>query len=287
MNLTEMKERLTITLDTFLLKEIDATIDGINVRNRSHAIERLLETALTQNAPKKAVVLAGGSTVRSSEGILMPKVMLKVRNKPILEYVLQELSRNGVNELVIAAGEGSEQITSYFGNGSSFGVRITYLIEEKRRGTEGALLLAKGLVGPEPFFVVNGDNMYKFDLLNMYKQHLATKAVVTIALTTAEKTSNFGVIKLEGSKIMEFTEKPVIGKSQLVSTGMYIFDKSALDMIEPSSQPSMLESGLFPRLAEIGKLYGYVISGAWQPLISNNIEGSIKKMEKLVASASF
>ena len=79
-----MKERLTITLDADLLKRLDATIDGTNVRNRSHAIERLLDGVLTSAPPKKAVILAGGGLVKNENGHEVPKPMLMINERPIL-----------------------------------------------------------------------------------------------------------------------------------------------------------------------------------------------------------
>jgi len=281
-----VKERLTITLDKEVLKEVAATIDAINVRNRSHAIEKLLKTALMQKTPKKAVVLAGGVPVRF-ENKPIPKPMVLVDGKPIMEYVLQALSKIGVNDVIVVAGENAEEITGYFGNGSSLGLKITYLVEEKRRGTEGALALAKGLAGSDPFFVINGDNLYLFDLLEVYKQHINTQASVTIALTTAEKATGFGVTKLDGFKVVAFSEKPEETKNQLVSTGLYVFSSSVFDMLAQSEKPVMLEDSLFPKLAIIGKLYGYVVSEGWIPLDSSNISGSIKAMSKYLHSKRF
>jgi mannose-1-phosphate guanylyltransferase/phosphomannomutase len=274
------RERLTITLDGELLKEIDATVDGVNIRNRSHAIERLLGMMLSQKAPDKALILAGGDLARTPDGSRVPKAMVEVKGSPILKYVIRELSRNKVTDIIIAAGEGSEIITNYFGDGSLFGVKINYIIEEKRRGTEGALQLAKGLMGMEPFYVVNGDNIFRLNFAEMYKQHIATKALVTMALTTAEKTLGFGVTKLDGSRIVDFSEKPVAGKDKLVSTGIYIFDHTVLGMLRSSSVPIMLETSLFPRLAESGKLYGYVFSSIWEPFVTGDVEKGTRRMEK-------
>ncbi len=275
-----MKERLTITLERNIIEEVDKSIDGINIRNRSHAIERLLEAALNQNAPRKAVIFAGGELIRYGNST-MPKPMVKVNGKPIIEHVIDMLLNNGANDIIILAGEKGDEIISYLGDGSRFNVKITYILEEHRKGTEGALLMAKSLVGNEPFFVVNGDNFYDFSTKEMYKQHIATKALVTIALTTIESTRGFGVTKLEGSKILDFVEKPYSEKSKLISTGFYIFSKEALSLIEPSSEPSMLEKSLFPKLAKMGKLHGFVMYGKWAPLIANELEQSIKEMEKL------
>jgi len=274
------KERLTITIDKKVLDLVDGTIDGINVRNRSHAIERLLELSLLQNVSQKAIILSGGDTVLSG-GKRIPKSMVTAGGMPLLEYTIKMLSRNGTNDIVILAGEKSEEISNYFGDGSSFGVRITYVVENKRRGTEGALLFARGFVGPGPFFVINGDNYYDFNIADVYKQHIATKALVTIALTTVERTVGFGVTRLDGSKILDFVEKPATEGSKLVSTGFYVFSKAALDLISKSDKPVMLEESLFPRLASMGKLYGYVVSGKWVPFDSSRPEATIKEVEAL------
>jgi NDP-sugar pyrophosphorylase family protein len=277
------KERLTITLDKKVLSAVDETIDGINVRNRSHAIERLIELALLQNTSQKAVILAGGDTILS-KGKRTPKSMVMAGGLPLLEYTIRMLSKNNTNDIVILAGENSEEISNYFGDGSSFGVRITYVVENKRRGTEGALFFARGLVGHGPFFVLNGDNYYDFNIAEMYKQHIITKALVTIALTTVEKTTGFGVTRLDGSRILDFVEKPAIEGSKLVSTGFYVFSNAALDLISKSDKPVMLERSLFPRLASMGKLHGYVVSGKWIPFDLGRLEAAIKGVEALTSS---
>lgn len=277
------KERLTITLDKKVLSAVDETIDGINVRNRSHAIERLIELALLQNTAQKAVILSGGDTILR-KGKRIPKSMVMVGGLPLLEYTIRMLSRNNTNDIVILAGENSEEISNYFGDGSSFGVRITYAVENKRRGTEGALFFVRGLVGHEPFFVLNGDNYYDFNIAEMYKQHIITKALVTIALTTVEKTTGFGVTRLDGSRILDFVEKPATEGSKLVSTGFYVFSNAALDLISKSDKPVMLERSLFPRLASMGKLYSYVVSGKWIPFDLGRLEATIKDIEALTSS---
>ncbi|MGC8662715.1 MAG: sugar phosphate nucleotidyltransferase [Candidatus Micrarchaeia archaeon] len=279
-----VKERLTITLDRKILDEVDSTIDGINIRNRSHAIEYLLEESLGKNMPQKAVILAGGSLVKGPNGYV-PKPMLMIDNKPLIEYLIRMLVKNEIKDILILAGDKGNMLTTYFGDGSKYGVRITYLIEEKRSGTEGALAFAKGLLNSESFFVINGDNYYDFNVKGLCQQHAATKALVTIALTTAENTKSFGVTKLEGSKILNFTENPNNETSKLVSSGFYLFSKEALDFVNSGSEPVMLEKSLFPLLASMGKLYGFVVSGNWVPLSSENIEMSIKSMEIVVSSA--
>lgn len=282
-----MKERLTITLDSELLKRLDSTIDGVNVRNRSHAIERLLDIVLEQAAPKRAVILAGGPTVSVKEQKDIPKPMLMIKGKPIIEYVIRELKRNEITEILIAIGRGGEKITSYFGDGSLFGVKLNYIKEDSPKGTANALDLAHGLVGNAPFFVINGDNIFRINLVEMYKQHIATKAPTTIALATADITTGFGVTKLDGFKVTSFLEKPEHERSKLVSAGIYIFNPAIFEIIQKEANPhAMLEKHIFPKLASTGTLYGYVFSSPWYPLDTKNLEESVKKLEKVANSIS-
>jgi NDP-sugar pyrophosphorylase family protein len=280
-----MKERLTITLDSELLKKLDSTIDRVNIRNRSHAIERILDVTLSQMTPKKAVIFAGGTTIKVDDRGEVPKPMVLVNERPILEYVIRELKRNGIIDILIAIGKSGDKIISYFQDGSLFGIRLTYIKEDIPRGTENALELVKGIVGNEPFFVINGDNLFRIDLMDMYKQHVSTKATATIALATTGTTAGLGVTSLVGSRITSFVEKPgVTGENKLVSAGIYIFSPSVFNRLEQSEKALMLEKSLFPKLANSSNLYGYVFSGPWCPLDTSNIQDSLKKL-KSVADA--
>ncbi len=280
-----MKERLTITLDSKLLESLDATIDGVNVRNRSHAIERLLDMVLTQSMTKKAIVLAGGNTLSFKGQHDVPKPMLMVKGRPILEYVIRELKRNEITEVLMAIGHGGEKIVSYFGDGSMFGVSINYIKEDTPKGTANALSLARGLVGSAPFFVINGDNIFKINLKEMYKQHVSTKALATISLATADVTLGFGVTRLDGFKVTRFLEKPANEKGKLVSAGIYLFNPAIFDIIEKEGAArSMLERNVFPKLSSSGNLYGYAFSTPWYPLDSKNIGESLAKLEKIAAT---
>ena len=279
-----MKERLTITLDADLLKKIDSTIDGVNVRNRSHAIERLLDVVLAQNTPKKAVVLAGGHTISLKNQSDIPKPMVLIKGRPILEYVIRELKRSGISEILIVIGKNGEKITSYFGDGSLFDLRLNYIKEDAPKGTANALNMAKGLVGSGPFFVILGDNLFKINLSEMYKQHITTKALATIALAPTDITSGFGVTKLDGFKVTSFVEKPENEKGKLVSAGIYIFNNAIFDLLHGDSSSGMMEKNLFPNLSSEGNLYGYVFSTPWCALETKNLDASIKKLERLANS---
>jgi NDP-sugar pyrophosphorylase family protein len=279
-----MKERLTITLDSSLLSAVDTTIDGVNIRNRSHAIENLLNSAIGFGKPKKAVVFAGGSTV-TIEGRQMPVPLLPINGKPIIEYILDELKRNRMLEIVIVAGKEHRDAFKNIGNGFTRGLNISYVEEDKQKGTEGALELAKREIGNAPFFALNGDHIFSIDLGDMYTQHLANKALATVALIPAASSSRFGVTSLEGNRIKSFVQKHEMGKTAaLVNAGIYLFNPEVFGFIGNVQHRTMLEEDLFPKLAESGKLFGYVFPGPWSSLDSTaNISRSIRELEAAAA----
>jgi mannose-1-phosphate guanylyltransferase len=280
-----MKERLTITLDKDLLSAIDATIDGVNIRNRSHAIEHLLNSAMSRSSHKKAVIFAGGSQVLiNGKEFDVPMVMIK--GKPIIDYILAELKRNKIYDVIISIGRNSEKIPAHLGGGADYGQRISYVREDAARGTEGALELVENLVGHEPFFAFNGDHIFTIDMEDMYRQHIANRALATIALTPANSRSRFGVTKLEGNRITSFVQSH--GRESgatLVNAGIYIFDPEIFRLMKRGDGRVMLEESLFPKLAGMDKLFGYVFSDPWYSIDStSSIQKSIKALEGIAGS---
>lgn len=120
------RTRLTITIDGRVINLLDKQIDGARLRNRSHAIEYLLLKALTPR-PKKAIILAGGKGVKMRPFTYeMPKVLLPIHNRPILEHTIELLRKHDVRDIIISTGHLGEKIVNYFGDGAKFGVRIAY-----------------------------------------------------------------------------------------------------------------------------------------------------------------
>lgn len=256
-----MKERVTLTLDAELLKNIDEMVDSTHVKNRSHAVELLLLKGMGTRKPRKAVILAGGKAIKQKNESI-PRPMLNVRQKPLLEYNIELLKKYDIKEIFIIVGEGGEHIKQYFGSGLPFGVKITYLDEPRALGTAGCLALAKPYL-TETFIVCNGDELKNINLDELYNFHNTTGGLATISLTTLEDPSNYGVALLNGNKIMTFMEKPSKNNpiSNLINAGLYIFDPAVLDVIPDGF--AMLEQDVFPKLAGEEKLMGFVFSGQW------------------------
>ncbi len=277
-----MKERLTITLDKNLLAAVDSTIDGVNIRNRSHAIEHLLNSSIHRSNRKKGVIFAGGSKAMvNGRAVNVP--MVAIKGKPIIHYIINELKRNQILDVIISIGKDSEDIRSYLGDGAEYGLRIKYIVEDVPKGTEGALGMVESMVEGEPFFALNGDNIFMLDMEDMYRQHIANKAVSTVALTPADSMSRFGVTKLEGNRITRFTQRHEQGKeATLVNAGIYLFGTEVFGLIKKSKERVMLEESLFPKLVAMGQLFGYVFSGPWYSIDStSSIQKSIRELENV------
>lgn len=259
-----MKERITITIEQPLIADIDKTVDGINVKNRSHAIEVLLRKAVGGSIPDTAVILCGGQGTRFRPITYeIPKVMLPIQGKPILEHIIDLFKRFGVHQVYLSVGYLREKIKDHFGDGKRFGLKIDYLEEDEALGTAGPLRMLAGRVN-RPFFVANGDELKDVDLDDMFKTHIDNRGRITIALTTVEDPSQYGVADLSGSKIIRFIEKPPKEEapSNLISSGLYILDQSIIDVI-PKEGFAMLEKDVFPKIAQEGRLIGYPFSGQW------------------------
>lgn len=260
-----MKERVTLTINSDILKEIDKGIDGFKVKNRSHAVELLLIKALGNQKPRLALILAGGIGTRLkpiTEEI--PKPMMPVHGKPILQHNLDLLKKYGINKVLVSIGYKGEKIKEYFGDGKRFGVEITYIEEKRPLGTAGCLRIAKPYL-TESFVMCNGDELKEIDLADMYLFHKDNNAVATIALTTVDDPSAFGVVDMKGNRIMRFVEKPKkeSAPSNLINSGLYILEPEVLSFLPKNKEEVSIERDVFPKIAEAERLFGYPFSGQW------------------------
>lgn len=258
------RKRLTITLRKDLLPKIDKIIDGAKIRNRSHAIEYLLIQSL-QPKVKKAVILAGGEGVKMRPFTYeMPKAMLPVHGRPILEHIIDLLRSYEIRDIIILIGPLGEKIKNYFGNGSKYGVKITYLREKKAAGTAQPLLLAKKYLKNQPFLLFYGDVLADIDLQGLIDFHQQTGGIATVALTSVAEPSPYGVAKLRGNRILGFEEKPKKrpSLSRLISAGIFLLEPEIINYI-PKKEYSRLEKDILPKLAKEGKLFGYPFEGQW------------------------
>lgn len=217
----------------------------------------------------KAVVLAGGlgTRMRHLTKDEIPKALVSLKGKTITGIVISNLKDMGINDIVLAIAHHSSMVQRYFGDGSKFGVKISYLVEKTPLGTGGWINLAEKNNFKEPFMVLNGDDLLmlgKEGLSRFLDLHNQNNAAVSIALMETDNISEKGVADLKFSRIMRFVEKPrpEEAPSNLVSTGNYIFEPEVLSIM-PDKEKISLEKDIFPALASKGKLCGFDLKSKW------------------------
>jgi len=259
------RAKITITLRKDIIEGIDQTIDAEKIRNRSHAIEYLLQQSLRPKI-SKAYILAGGLGVKMKPLTQeLPKPLLPIHGKPLLEYQIELLRNNEIRDMHILIGHLGERIKYQFGDGTRFGVNISYLSQPKTEiGTGHALFLARNIFTDAPFLMLYGDMLINLNLKNFIMQHLESNTLATIALTSTKYPSPYGVVGLSGSKIVNFNEKPEEKEahSHVISAGLFCFTPKIFEQLS-SKKDFALEKHVFPKLASEGQLGGYLFEGKW------------------------
>ncbi len=215
----------------------------------------------------KAVIMAGGEGTR-----LRPltcnrsKPMVPVINKPVLEHTINLLKRHGIRDIVISLYYLPENIQNYFGDGSEWGVSISYSLEETPLGTAGGVKKAIGDFSGT-VLVLSGDGIIDFNLADIFAFNKRTGSVFTIVLKRVSTPTEYGiVITAEDGRIDRFLEKPSWSEvfSDTANTGLYIVDAAVMHEHVPDETKYDFSLDLFPRLQGLGiPLYGYIADGYW------------------------
>jgi glucose-1-phosphate thymidylyltransferase len=190
---------------------------------------------------KKAIILAGGNGSRlypSTIGI--SKQLLPIYDKPLIYYPLSILMLAGIEEILIVVSPGNESFFSkYLGDGSQWGIKISYAVQEKPRGIADAVLVGENFIGDDPFCLMLGDNIFYGDMSFLYTA-LEKFSTCTIFAYKVNDPERFGVVKFDKSgKATEIVEKPTKRISNWAIPGLYLFDSTAISRakrLEPSAR---------------------------------------------------
>ncbi len=215
----------------------------------------------------KAVLMAGGFGTRIQPLTnSIPKPMLPIVDIPMMEHIVNKLRHSGIEEIVILLYFKPEVIEEHFGDGSRWGVRITYALPDEDYGTAGAVGYAREHLDTT-FMVVSGDLVTDFDLDRIIDYHRRKASKLTITLTPVEDPLQFGVVITDKSgRIERFLEKPSWGEvfSDTINTGIYLIEPEILAYI-PANSAYDFSKDLFPRLMEEGiDLWGCSVEGYWR-----------------------
>jgi mannose-1-phosphate guanylyltransferase len=213
----------------------------------------------------QALILAGGEGTRLrplTSTIAKPVVPLVGR--PFLAYMLEWLAEHSVDEAILSCGFLAGSVRAVLGDGSDYGVRLSYIEEPRPLGTGGAVKFAQSRLD-ERFLVLNGDVLTDVDLTAQLRAHERTGARLTIALHGVEDTSAYGTVRCDhDGAVVEFVEKPSPEQAApgLINAGVYVVERGVLDTIGPAGTTISIEHEVFPRLIGAG-LYGHAASGYW------------------------
>ncbi len=275
------KKRITITLDEEILKRVDGFVDKEKIRNRSHAIEFLISQILKPKI-RQAVILAAGKGVRWQPLTShIPKALIPINGKPILEWTLEYFKKYGIKEIFLVIGALGEKIKEYFSDGKKFGVKIIYLKDKKEKGTAPALKVAQKFLKKETFLLWYVDELAEIDLADFIDFHLKYKGIGTVAISSLSNPLGYGICKIQGPRIVEFYEKPPKKeiKSYLVNTGIFVFEPEIFDYIKDLD--CSLEKEVFPRIIAEKKLFGYLFAGKWFDIgVPENYLKALKEWQK-------
>jgi len=184
----------------------------------------------------QGVIPAAGSGTRLGPFTnAIPKELLPVGEKAVIEHVVEAMSLAGINDITIICSPHKHGLSDYLGSGKRFGVNLTYVIQEERKGLANAIESAEHVIDG-PFAVVLGDNFFhpKDFLKELIEYHIDQKADATLGVASVEDVTRHGIITPDGNRIVDIIEKPTREKaiSDLGSMGMYIFEREIFDAIK-------------------------------------------------------
>ncbi len=217
----------------------------------------------------KALILSGGKGTR-----LRPithtgaKQLIPVANKPILFYGIESIKDADITEIGIVVGDTSQEISDAVGDGSKFGVSVTYIQQDAPLGLAHAVLISKEFLKDDEFVMYLGDNLIKDGITNLVEQFKKEKPNSQILLAHVKNPNQFGVAELVDSKVSRLEEKPSRPKTDLALVGVYMFDKhihDAVRAIKPSKRGELEITDAIQWLIDNGyNVLPHIVKGWWK-----------------------
>ena len=218
----------------------------------------------------KGLILSGGKGTR-----LRPithtsaKQLVPVANKPVLFYGIEAMAQAGIEDVgIIIAPETGEEIQAAAGDGSQFGLRITYIVQDEPLGLAHAVLTAEQFLGQSPFVMYLGDNLLQGGIEDLVSAFQAHEPDALILLTPVPDPENYGVAELEGDKVMRLVEKPPQPTTDLALVGVYMFTAMVHDAaraIQPSGRGELEITDAIQHLVDKGqRVEPHIVRGWWK-----------------------
>lgn len=209
---------------------------------------------------KRAIILAGGKGTRLHPyTVVLPKPLLPIGEFPILEVIIRQLISNGFDHITMAVNHQAGIIKAFFQDGSKWGVKIDYSLEEKALSTMGPLRIIQDL--PENFLVMNGDILTDLNYSDFFDEHVYNKNIFTISAHLRNQNIDYGVLEIDKNKhLIGFKEKP--SNEYLVSMGIYMVNRLVLKFI-PQNRSYGFDNLMHDLIASKQEVLVHNFSGYW------------------------
>ncbi len=230
-------------LDTMLAREFDQ-VPVLDAAGRLHGVHLLTDFLSSKQRENLAVIMVGGKGTRLGELTrFLPKPMIKVAGRPILERIVHQLVGAGISRIYLAVNYLAGVIEEHFGDGQRFGCEILYLREEEPMGSGGALSLLP-LDLTESILVMNGDLVSQFDIEAFFQTHESRGAAITVGVQDYKHKVPFGCVRIEDGCIRSLEEKPILAR--IINTGIYAITPEYVRQVPREFYPitRLLESAL-------------------------------------------
>lgn len=217
----------------------------------------------------KALILAGGKGTRLRPiTFSMAKQLVPVANKPVVEYGIEAIAAAGVRDMGIIVGDTAASIEEALGDGSRWGISITYIPQPDPLGLAHAVATARPYLGDDDFIMYLGDNLIKSPVANLIDEFRIHRPAATILLTHVPNPSDFGVAEMEGDRVIRLEEKPREPRSDLALVGVYLFDRRIHEVIErlrPSARGEYEITDAIQGLIDAGlEVRSHIVEGWWK-----------------------
>ncbi len=217
----------------------------------------------------KGLILSGGKGTRLRPlTFTQAKQLVPVANKPVLFYGIEALKEAGIEEIGIIVGDTKEEIKAAVGDGSRWGVHVTYIEQEAPLGLAHAVMISEEYLGKETFVMYLGDNILKKGIKSLVEEFQEEKPNSLILLTAVPNAQMFGVAELKDGKVVRLVEKPKQPKSNLALVGVYMFDFhifEAVKAIKPSWRDELEITDAIQYLVDNGyEVRPHIVTGWWK-----------------------
>lgn len=217
----------------------------------------------------KALILAGGTGSRLRPiTYSMAKQLVPVANKPVIEYGIESIAEAGIRDFGIIVGDTGPAVEAAVGDGSRWGIRITYIPQPAPLGLAHAVATAQPYLGEEDFIMYLGDNLIKSSVAGLVREFESHRPAATILLTPVPNPSSFGVAEMEEGRVVRLEEKPAQPRSNLALVGVYLFDRRIHDSIarlQPSPRGEYEITDAIQGLIDEGLVVrSHIVEGWWK-----------------------